>query len=156
MIYLCRHGEALSSQQDPNRALSAGGVADVQRMATFLSNEGAIRPAQVMHSGVLRAMQTADILAETVAPSLTPQKLDGLHPMDPTETMALAIRSWDEPTLLVGHNPFMEALTARLLTGDENGALLAFEPGTIAALAPITQDRSRFALLWFVTPSLLG
>ena len=111
--------------------------------------------ARVMHSGVLRAEQTADILTNAVAPSLTPQKMDGLHPMDRTETIALNLRNWDEPVLLVGHNPFMEALTARLLTGDENGALLAFEPGTVAALAPITQDRSRFALLWFVTPMML-
>jgi len=154
MIYLARHGDALSSQQDADRPLSEVGVDGVKRVASLLQNS-AMHPSRILHSGVLRARQTADLLADAIAPTVRPEIMEGLHPMDPVKTIALTLRTWSEPVLLVGHNPFMEALTARLLTGHEHGAVIAFEPGTVAALAPITQDRSHFALLWHVNPSLV-
>lgn len=155
MIYLARHGEAMSPQQNPDRPLSENGVDGVTRVATLL-RDGAMRPNRIIHSGILRAQQTAGIFADIVAPSATLQSMDGLHPMDRVEDIALAIRTWGDSVFLVGHNPFMEALTARLLTGHENGALVAFEPGTVAALAPLTQDRSRFALMWHVNPRAIS
>ena len=80
-VYLVRHGEAVSSQFDPQRPLSAQGLADIRKVASF------IKPLQISvehiwHSGKLRAAQTAEILAESMSVIKDCSAHKGLKPND--------------------------------------------------------------------------
>ena len=65
-LYLVQHGEACAKDVDPDRPLTDAGKADVERLAAFLGQVG-IRVDRVIHSGKLRAVQTAERLAGVLA-----------------------------------------------------------------------------------------
>ena len=71
-LYLVQHGEALSKDVDPERALSDAGRADAERLARFLAPRR-LTLSRVLQSGKLRAQQTAEILAGAFASDLTPE-----------------------------------------------------------------------------------
>jgi phosphohistidine phosphatase len=70
-LYLVQHGEAVAEDVDPARPLSATGQSDVTKVARFLAASG-LSVSQVLHSGKLRAEQTAALLAAALAPATTP------------------------------------------------------------------------------------
>ena len=80
-LYLIQHGEALAKEVDPDRPLSESGKADVQRVARALRDAG-VEVQRVMHSGKLRARQTAEILATEIAPMLPLEISDRINPND--------------------------------------------------------------------------
>ena len=49
-LYLVQHGEARTEQEDPERPLTARGVADVRRVAGVAAAAG-ITAARIFHSG---------------------------------------------------------------------------------------------------------
>jgi phosphohistidine phosphatase SixA len=61
-LYLVQHGDAVPERLDPERPLSASGRREVQAVARLLADTG-VRAAHVVHSGKLRAQQTAELLA---------------------------------------------------------------------------------------------
>ena len=60
-LYLVQHGDAVPERLDPERPLSAAGRREVEAVARLLAGAGA-RVAHVVHSGKLRAQQTAELL----------------------------------------------------------------------------------------------
>ena len=72
-IYLVQHGEAVAKEVDPERPLTESGRSDVRRMASFLGAAG-VRVSRIMHSGKVRAKETAELLAAAVAPGMAPQQ----------------------------------------------------------------------------------
>ena len=66
-LYLVQHGEAKSKDEDEKRPLTDQGRQGVERVAAFLKGAG-VETKRVIHSGKLRAEQTAEILAN-LAPS---------------------------------------------------------------------------------------
>ena len=151
-LYLVQHGEAVPEEVDPARPLSPTGRADVAQIAAFLAAAG-VRPARVMHSGKLRAEQTALILAAAVAPANAPTARAGLNPNDPTDGVAHEAAAWDHDVMLVGHLPFMARLASRLVAGREDAAVAAFQPGSVVCLE--RTDQRRWAIAWMVRPELL-
>lgn len=150
-LYLVQHGEALSKDIDPDRALSEAGRKDVQRLASFLA--GKVRVARVLHSGKTRARQTAEILAAAAAPDLKAEQFGGLNPNDPVESFVQHVEEWDENLVVVGHLPFMAKLVARLTTGIEERAIVAYRPGCIVCLE--TEEGSGWQVQWMIRPGLL-
>ncbi|MEA3303783.1 MAG: phosphohistidine phosphatase SixA [Pseudomonadota bacterium] len=150
-LYLIQHGEALSKDTDPGRALSEAGRKDVQRVASFLA--GKVRVARVLHSGKTRARQTAEILAAAVVPDLEAEQFGGLSPNDPVEPFVQHVEEWDEDLLVVGHLPFMEKLVARLATGAGERSIVAYRPGSIVCLE--TGEGSGWKVRWMIRPELL-
>ena len=151
-LYLVQHGEALSKDIDPDRALSESGRKDVQRMASFLA--GKVRVARVLHSGKTRARQTAEILAAAVAPDMKVEQFGGLSPNDSVESFVQHVEEWGEDLLIVGHLPFMAKLVARLATGFEERSIVAFRPGSIVCLE--TGEGPDWQVQWMIRPELLA
>jgi phosphohistidine phosphatase len=151
-LYLVQHGEAVAEDVDPARPLSETGRADVAKMARFLA-AGGLRVAQVLHSGKLRAEQTAVLLAAAVAPGMTPVTRAGLNPKDPTDEIARAVSTWDRDAMLVGHLPFMAKLVSRLVAGREDAGVAAFHPGSVVCLERTEQQR--WVIAWMVRPDVL-
>jgi phosphohistidine phosphatase len=150
--YLVQHGEAVPEEIDPARPLSERGRADVRQMATFLA-QGGVRPDRVCHSGKLRAEQTAEILAQALAPGSPLEARAGLSPNDPTEGIAHALEAGDQDVMLVGHLPFMARLASRLVVGRDDAGVVAFQPGSVLCLE--NADERRWTIAWIVRPELL-
>jgi phosphohistidine phosphatase len=151
-LYLVQHGEAVAEGVDPARPLSETGRSDVAKMARFLAD--GVRVSQVLHSGKLRAEQTAALLAAALAPGRLPVARPGLNPKDPTEGIARAVAAWDEDAMLVGHLPFMAKLASRLVAGRDDAGVVAFQPGTVVCLE--RGDQQHWTIAWMIRPELVG
>ena len=141
-LYLVRHGEATAPEENPRRPLSAKGRAEVERMASFLAR-GGVRPRRVLHSGKLRAGETAAILARALAPGLMLEEAENLNPEDTPARLLSAARGWvaaamegrgnmnaaANDILLVGHMPFMAQALAALVGAGAAGEFADFAPG---------------------------
>jgi phosphohistidine phosphatase len=152
-LYLVQHGEALSEERDPARPLSDVGKKDVRAMAAFLGRH-ALAVAQVVHSGKLRARQTAELLAAAFAPPAPVVERSGLNPNDPTEAFAHELAKWRDDTMLVGHLPFIGRLVALLVSGQPHEDIVAFSPGSVICLDPA--GAGRWTITWMLRPELLG
>lgn len=151
-LYLMQHGEAVASGQDPARPLSEAGRADVERLAALLAERG-IALSRVVHSGKLRARQTAEIIAARLAPSVEPEAHDGLAPKDRASDFASGLAAWDADSLIVGHLPSMDRCLSWLVAGHEGGGTAAFRPGAMVCLAP--DESGGWSIVWMLQPDLL-
>ena len=137
---------------DPKRPLSEDGRADIERLAVLLGRAG-VRVGRVIHSGKLRAEQTAQCLAAVVAPGVEIESSGIINPNDNPKAFDWQSGSWDHDTLVVGHLPFMAKLVAHLAGGDENRSIAAFQPGSIVCLE--REDGSDWRINWMIRPELL-
>jgi len=151
-LYLVQHGEALSKDENPKRPLSKKGLADVVKMAEFLF-EADIAVDELVHSGKPRAEETANVLSKTVWLGKAAVQMDGLGPNDDLDHLYNAAEAAGGDIMAVGHLPFMAKMVARCLTGREDGAAVAFEPGAIMCLE--RTEEGAWALNWMQKPSML-
>lgn len=151
-VYLVQHGEAQPEEVSLERELTPRGCSDVERAAALLGRCG-VRVARVYHSGKTRARQTAELLAERVAPGITPEVLAGINPNDPVGPFAERMRDWSDDTLVAGHMPFMGRLAALLVTGRDQPPVVAFKQGSVACLERDVEGH--WAVAWMVRPELL-
>lgn len=158
-VYLVQHGESLEKEIDSTRPLSAKGQKDIHALAEFLSQHK-IQVSRIYHSGILRAQQTAEILASRILNKDLNSKdsrssnavsiLKGLEPTDPVAPIAYEIESWDEDTLLAGHMPFMSKLVSKLTIKDDLNPVVNYEPGSIVCLEKIEQ--TKWLIRWMIRP----
>ena len=151
-LYLVQHGAACSKETDPARPLTAQGEADVERLAAFLK-QAQIRVERVIHSGKLRARQTAERLAAVLAPDVEVEVSGLLNPNDNPKAFDWQSESWDKDTLIVGHLPFMAKLVSHLLVEDEDKAVVAYQPGSMVCLEEYAAGQ--WQLNWMIRPELL-
>src|SRR5687767_10307211 len=128
-LYLVQHGDSVPEQADPKRPLSVVGRRQIEAITRLLASAGA-RPERTIHSGKLRAQQTAELPAfDSVVEAAA-----GLSPNDPVKSVARMVAGLPADTMLVGHLPFMARLAGHLVTGDEHEEVVAFVPGTVLCL----------------------
>ena len=151
-LYLVQHGEACSKEENPDRPLTQQGKTQVQRFAEFLNKAG-IEVSRVIHSGKLRAAETAELLSAAVAPGIEPEINGLMNPNDNPKAFDWQSESWDKDMLVVGHLPFMARLVSHLVVEDENQAVSAFRPGTIVCLE--RGDDDHWQINWMIRPELL-
>ena len=148
-VYLMQHGEARAEAEDPQRPLTGRGEDEVRRVSKVAKRLN-LRPSKILHSGKLRAEQTAEILVEGLGISPSPlQSAQGLNPNDDVRPWAERIGSQNEDLMLVGHLPFLAKLASYLLGGREDGNLVRFQNGAIVSLER-NEDRG-WAVRWILT-----
>lgn len=152
-LYLVQHGEACAKDVDPGRPLTEQGKADIARLAAFLKQAG-IQVERVIHSGKLRAAQTAERLAAAVAPGVEAESSGIINPNDDPRAFDWQSDSWDRDTLVVGHLPFMAKLVSHLLIEDESRVFTAFRPGSVVCLEHAGD--APWQIAWMIRPELLG
>ncbi|MBT2970912.1 MAG: phosphohistidine phosphatase SixA [gamma proteobacterium symbiont of Ctena orbiculata] len=150
-LYLVQHGEACAKEIDPDRPLTQKGREDMDRLAGFLQQAG-IRVARVIHSGKLRAVQTAECLGDRIALGIELEASDSINPNDDPKGLYRQIEAADSDTLVVGHLPFMAKLVSRLVVGDEEKLITAYRPGSVVCLE-LTNDL-RWQIDWMLRPEL--
>ena len=145
-LFLVQHGAAVPEQEDPERPLSAQGAEDIERLAGLLAHL-AVSVARVLHSGKTRAEQTAAKLATAVLERGEPEATTGLKPKDDPALLAERLAGLSEDWLLVSHQPLLGRLTSLLVSGDREGPLVVFQPGTLLALEPEADGGWQIALV---------
>ncbi|MEQ8195064.1 MAG: phosphohistidine phosphatase SixA [Rhodospirillales bacterium] len=153
-LYLVRHGKAEKQNEsgDMVRALDAAGRDEVGRMASFLARS--IRVPRVVHSGYLRAAQTALILSEALGPGkMVEESTVPMGPGDDVIEFAKALDRVKETVMVVGHMPFMADLVSYLTVGDADAGICHFETGAVACLERVGK---RWVLRWLAGPAMLG
>lgn len=151
-LYLVRHGEARSSEEDPEKRLSAKGLADVEKVAAFLRPQDLAVEA-VWHSGKTRAVETAEVLAEAVTARQGVVRWPGLEPTDPITPVLNDVLRAEGDVMIVGHLPFVARLTSKLVTGDETVLRVAF--GTATAVCIERDPEAGWRLVWMTSPEVL-
>src|ERR1700683_5204785 len=113
-MYLVRHGEAVSADIDASRPLTQSGRMAVERIAGWAAAAD-IRPDEILHSGKLRAEQTAEILADYLMPAKGATARRGLGPDDDVRPLADSLAATDHTLMIVGHLPFLGRLVSQLV-----------------------------------------
>jgi len=150
--YLVRHGEAKAEVEDPARSISERGREEVRLVALHAAAAG-VQVAEILHSGKLRARQTAEILAEYLRPARGVRETDGIAPNDSPEKAWAEVVAASEPLMIVGHLPHLGLLISALILGDPKKDLIQFPTGAMACLA---RSKEAFRLEWLLTPELAG
>ncbi len=151
-LYLVQHGLARPESEDPERPLTPAGREEVVRVARAAAAAG-VRPGQILHSGKLRARQTADILAEDLGPVEGVHAVEGLDPQGDPRVAAERVAQADADLMLVGHLPHLGRLASLLLAGSAEREIVAFRNAGVVCLEG---QADRFAVVWALTPELLA
>ncbi len=153
-LYLTRHCDAVHPIEDAARPLSEIGRDQARRLAAFLPRalNGTDGVDEVLHSGVLRAQQTAEVLARAIQPAGGVRQIVGLTPGDSPSAAAELFRSEERSLLVVTHLPLVAIVAGLLLDDRRDGADLLFRTGTMVAL---TGEGDRWSLEWMVHPGVL-
>ena len=150
-LYLVQHGQSLAKDVDPDQGLSEKGVAETERIAEVAKNYH-IKVGQIMHSVKTRARKTADIFASALNPTGGVKEVEGLKPMDDVAAFAASINP-DTNTMLVGHLPFMERMTAYLVTGSIDKPVFKFQNSGIVCLDQDPETKS-WVIVWSLMPNI--
>ena len=153
IVYLARHGDYLNGDDDFSRGLSDRGRFDIAAIAEDMKSRG-VQISETLHSGKLRAQQTAEILADALMTSSVISAVDGLQPNDDPSVFELQhFPTLASETLIVGHLPFMGSMVSLLLTGNPEASPEAFEAGTVVCLEQ--GEDGKWSKRWVVHPSRL-
>ena len=152
-VYLVQHAEAKPENEDPERPLTDQGWEDIKKVAAFVREHLDVRADRIVHSGKLRARQTAEVLA----PALNlPDKVNeekNLKPNDDVSPWVDRLNQSEKDIVLVGHLPFMNKISDRLLGQEEGRNLVQFQMGGILCLARSPDDP--WSVHWMVVPQIL-
>jgi phosphohistidine phosphatase len=146
--YLVRHGDAVAASVDQRRPLSLRGREEVEMVAREALARN-VRVAAICHSGILRAKQTAEIIARYLAPPEGIRELAGLHPEDDPAFGKAELEAADEPVMLVGHLPYMSRLAGLLVSGDPARPVIEFSP---AAIVCCSKAGTQWQIGWHIAP----
>ena len=157
-LYLVRHAIAADRGEDwpddDKRPLTARGVARFKESVNGLSRLD-VAVDEIFTSPLVRAKQTAEILAGGLLGKPTVKVLDALSPGHaPASVLAQLARTARRRRLaLVGHEPSLGELAAHLIGA---GRALTFKKGGVCRIdVESLSSRRPGALNWFVTPKVL-
>ena len=157
-LYLVRHAIAAERGEDwpddDKRPLTERGIARFKEAVSGLEALDA-EIDEVFTSPLVRAKQTADLLAAGAKGKPPVKILDALSPgHSPTAVLAqLAKAAKRRRIALVGHEPDLGELAAHLIGA---GRALPFKKGGICRIdVESLTSRRAAALIWFVTPKVL-
>jgi phosphohistidine phosphatase len=149
-LYLSQHGAAKVADKDPARPLSDQGREDVTRTAGFLSLFEKPHPARILHSGKLRAEQTAEMFAEAWG-CMDVAAVDNLAPNDDSAVWADRLAATRDDLMLIGHLPHLQRLAGLLICADPVREPVRFRNGGVLCLA---RSDAGWSVLWQINPTL--
>jgi phosphohistidine phosphatase len=162
-VYLMRHGIALA-QDDPSishdgeRPLTGKGVKRTRQAAKGIRRLKIPFDA-ILTSPLVRARQTAEIVAAALGIETRLEEISGLAPESTVEHLMFGLSRYHdrEHLLLVGHEPLLSSVATALLGGRQPAkVIIVFKKGSLCnieidALPATTPGK----LHWMLTPKQL-
>jgi phosphohistidine phosphatase len=160
-LYIMRHGIAFARgsagiSDDSKRPLTPEGRKKMEEIAKGLVRLG-VELDWIVTSPYLRALETAEIISDSLASKVPFDQSDALVPGGSPEALItfLSKHPARKRVLVVGHEPDLSQMAARLM-GAGRHANLAFKKGgccliTFAQFPP----KSPGQLVWWLTPRVL-
>jgi phosphohistidine phosphatase len=159
-IHLLRHGIAAGLGQENNfrdeqRALTPEGLAKMRRAAQGLGRLN-IDFDVIASSPLIRARQTAEIVAEALKFSQPLDEWGELVPEGPVDAVLRRLNEFREceSVLLVGHQPSIGCLAAHLIFGDARVSL-PFKKGAVFCVQVSDPPPWSGELLWMLPSRML-
>jgi phosphohistidine phosphatase len=156
-LYFLRHGEAGKKAEwegdDRERPLSGAGMERMKQVAAAIVSLS-VRPDRIVSSPLVRARQTAEIMARTLKPPATLDIDDRLAPGFGPAKLAEIIgeHSDAEALMFVGHEPdFSQTIAACI-----GGGRVECRTGGLARVDIASKKAIHGTLLWLVPPLLLA
>jgi phosphohistidine phosphatase len=160
-LYIIRHGIAVTRgtegfSDDSKRPLTPEGKEKIRDIAKGLKRFG-VGLDWIVSSPLVRAAETADIVAATLDSNVAVDRSEALRPGGPPEALIafLSKQPSRRSVLVAGHEPDLGELAARLI-GAGRHAGLAFKKGgccliTFEQFPPKTAGK----LVWWLTPRVM-
>jgi phosphohistidine phosphatase len=159
-LYIMRHGAAAApgagDADDSKRPLTPQGKKKMQEIALGLRRLK-FNPQWIVTSPLVRAVQTAEIVAESLSSKIPMDFADALRPGSSPEALTpfLARHPGRKQVLVVGHEPDLSLMAARLI-GVRGNAGLSFKKGGCCLIAFQEFPPKSFGeLVWWLTPRIL-
>jgi phosphohistidine phosphatase len=156
-LYLVRHAIAAERgdewPDDSKRPLTRRGADRFRDAVRGLSALG-VAPDEIFTSPLVRAVQTAELLAAGLDGKPTVRPLDSLAPGHPPATTLthLAKAARGERMALVGHEPDLGELAAYLIGAERP---LPFRKGGACRIDVVALGAKTGSLIWFMPPRVL-
>lgn len=154
-LYFIRHASASDiAASDAARELTAQGRQEARVAGRALAKLG-VKPARVFASPLLRARQTAEIIANELASPV--ETLDELLNDTPTSRLLKSLNrvGVNDEVILVGHMPSLAGHVAHLI-GANSGEGLAFGKASVALVEADTLKAGGGKLRWLMNQKQLG
>jgi phosphohistidine phosphatase len=151
-VYLVQHGEARPESEDPARPLTDKGRVEAESVARHVAGVG-VEVARILHSGKLRAEQTAEVFGRHLEPCGGVSEQPGLGPLDDPRAAKRMVEEAGEPLMLVGHLPHLSRLASMLVSGDAGNEVVKFRMGGVVCLG---KTEGGWLVKWALIPEIVG
>ncbi|MFC1451763.1 phosphohistidine phosphatase SixA [Verrucomicrobiota bacterium] len=161
IVYLVRHGAAVDVgehgvERDGDRMLSEEGKRKTGRAAAGL-RAVSCRPERVFTSPLIRARETADIVAQALDGKPRVGTLDLLAPGADLDALpAWLRRQTAESLMLVGHMPSLAELASVLLSGGDDCDILLKKASACCLSFDGRASAGTARLEWLIQPKALA
>jgi len=153
-IFILRHAIAEDTAKggDSQRALSEEGRKKMKDAAAGFA-ELDLKIDAIYSSPLVRAVQTAEILAKAISYGGKIETMQELSPGNSPEAVCERVRSLKKPENIVlsGHEPNCSDLAGYLL----NGAQIEFKKGAICLIETESVTADSGTVLWHLSPQIL-
>jgi phosphohistidine phosphatase len=153
LLHLIRHAHAIDAEDDATRPLSRRGREQVAALARFLRHSDAFAPAEIWHSPLDRARETATRLARRLDLHAPLREAAGLLPDDDPRLLARRIAAARKPLAIVGHEPHLSALATLLVGGGTGRPWFVMKK---CAVLTLEGQGTAWCVRWHVSPEILG
>jgi len=129
-LLIVRHGEAARGEDDRERALTPAGRQESAELGQLLRQRSFV-PDLALCSPARRAKETWREIAAAFGYSVQKRVVEEMYPGEPPELLAAIARvpAAVSTLMLVGHNPGLHLLAARLAASGETDALAVLRSG---------------------------
>jgi len=158
-IYFLRHASAgtkkfPTTEQDEKRPLDAKGIAQSKRVGKLLSALD-VEPEAFISSPLVRAVQTAELVAAQMRPEPSITLDDALRPEASYEQFQDLLQHYAKrkSIIVTGHNPNESEFLSYLISGGTTKNAVELKKG---AVAKVEYKAGHGTLHWCITPKVLG
>jgi phosphohistidine phosphatase len=147
MIFLIRHADAISDEENPVRPLSPKGRDQVARLCGILGKTP-FAPAEFWHSPLARSRETAGLLAKGLNLASPLVLKAGIEPEDDPGTLAATLGNEKRDIAVVSHEPLLGILASLMVHGPSHAGV--YFPFPKAGVLALSREGKRWRSEWWV------
>jgi phosphohistidine phosphatase len=151
-LYLIRHAHALDGDDDAARPLSPKGRKQIRALGRLLRETGTFEAEEIWHSPLLRAEETAVLLAKRLKTGAQLSAVGGLRPGDAVNSILKRLNDLRHPVAVIGHEPHLSGLASLLVAGKATPPRFVLKKCAVLRLDRVD---GVWAVRWQISPELV-